>query len=63
MNTKRDLIIYRVITGLFTAHTIFNSVMYFAMYSMVVDMFTHLGAPTEIIYPMAIIKLSGIGVI
>jgi len=63
MQNKRDTIIYRVVTGLFTVYMVFTVIAYFAMHDMVADMFTSLGVPPEIIYPLAIIKLVGLAVI
>ncbi len=57
---KRDVIIYRVVTGLFSLFILMGVTMYFAQHGMVSDMFASLGVPTEIIYPLAIAKLLGI---
>lgn len=57
---KRDLIIYRVVTGLFSLMLVAGAITYFVKYEMVSDMFTSLGVPTEIIYPLAIVKILGI---
>lgn len=57
---KRDLIIYRVVTGLFSAFILMGASMYFLQHQMVSEMFTSLGVPTEIIYPLAIAKILGI---
>ena len=43
---KRDLIIYRVATGLLTLLMAFSATMYFAQHEMVRDTFTNLGFPT-----------------
>lgn len=57
---KRDLIIYRIVTGLFSLMLLAGAVTYFVQYEMVAEMFTSLGVPTEIIYPLAIAKILGI---
>lgn len=57
---KRDIIIYRVVTGIFTAHMLFTSVMYVFMYDMVSEMFESLGVSTAVIYPLAIAKVLGL---
>ncbi len=59
MNTK-DLIIYRVVTSIFTAHMLFTVAVYFLRYDMVNEMFESLGVPGSIIYPLAIAKLLGL---
>lgn len=57
---KRDVIIYRIVTALFTLILLMGAIMYFIQYDMVSEMFTHLGVPTEIIYLLAIAKLLGL---
>ena len=57
---KRDLIIYRVVTALFSLILLAGAITYFVNYKMVAEMFTSLGVPTEIIYPLAIAKILGI---
>lgn len=57
---KRDLIIYRVVTGIFSLMLFAGALMYFFKYEMVHEMFTSLGVPTEIIYPLAVAKILGI---
>ena len=57
---KTDLIIYRVVTGLFTLLMTFSATMYFAQYEMVSGVFKELGFPTFIIYPLAIAKILGL---
>lgn len=37
-----------------------GAVMYFVQYEMVSDVFTSLGVPSEIIYPLAVVKILGI---
>lgn len=57
---KRDLIIYRVVTGLFSLMLLAGAITYFVKYDMTSEMFTSLGVPTEIIYPLAIAKILGV---
>jgi hypothetical protein len=57
---KRDLIIYRVVTALFSLMLLGGAITYFVKYKMVSEMFISLGVPTEIIYPLAIAKILGI---
>ncbi len=57
---KRDLIIYRIVTGLFSLMLLAGAVTYFLNYEMVAEMFISLGVPTEIIYPLAIAKILGV---
>lgn len=57
---KRDLIIYYVVTALFSLMLLAGAIAYFVKYEMVAEMFTNLGVPIEIIYPLAVIKILGI---
>lgn len=57
---KRDLIIYRIVTGLFSLMLLAGAITYFVDYEMVSETFTSLGVPIEIIYPLAIAKILGI---
>ena len=57
---KRDLIIYRVVTGIFSLMLLAGAITYFVQYEMVSEMFTSLGVPTAIIYPLAIAKILGV---
>jgi uncharacterized membrane protein len=57
---KRDLVIYRVVTVLFSLILLAGAITYFVKYDMVSRMFISLGVPTEIIYPLAIAKILGI---
>lgn len=57
---KRNKVIYWIATGLFSALMIFSPVMYVIQNEMTREMFTSLGYPTYIIYPLAIAKLLGI---
>ncbi len=57
---KKDLLIYRIITGLFTALVLLGASQYFFMYEMAAEMFTALGFPPYLIYLMGIAKVLGI---
>jgi hypothetical protein len=57
---NRDLIIYRVVTGLFSLMLLAGAITYFVNYEMTSAMFISLGVPTEIIYPLAIAKILGV---
>ena len=57
---KRDKIIYYVATGLLTAMLLMSVGMYVFNNAMVSEMFTSLGYPTYIIYPLAAVKLLGL---
>ncbi len=57
---KRGLIIYRVITGLFTVLVLIGASQYFLNHEMVKEMFEGIKYPTYLIYPMGIAKISGI---
>lgn len=57
---KRDNIIYIVATALFSLMLLAGAITYFVDYEMVSDMFTHLGVPTAIIYPLAVVKIVGV---
>jgi hypothetical protein len=57
---KRDLIIYRIVTGLFSLLITAGAVTYFVSYEMVSEMFTSLGVAKEIIYPLAVAKILGV---
>ena len=57
---KRDLIIYRVVTALFSIMLLGGAITYFVDYEMTSKMFTSLGVPTEIIYPLAVAKILGV---
>lgn len=57
---KRNLIIYRIVTGIFSLMLLAGAITYFVNYEMIAEMFTSLGVPTEIIYPLAIAKICGI---
>ena len=57
---KRDLIIYRVVTGLFTLLTLMGVGMYLFQHDVAVEAYTKLGYPTYLIYPLAFAKLAGL---
>lgn len=57
---KRDLWIFRIVTGLFSVMMVGGASMYFLQNDQVREAFTNLGYPTFIIYPLAIAKLLGI---
>lgn len=57
---KRDLIIYRVFTGIFTIHMLLTVGVYFFMHDMVKETFESLGVSSAFIYPLAIAKLLGL---
>ena len=56
----KNLLYYRIATGLLTLLFGFSAIMYFAQNDMVAETFLALGFPTFIIYPLAIAKLLGI---
>lgn len=60
MSEKTVRIIYIVSTGLLTLMMIGSAGMYFFNYKMVSEVFTTLGFPTYIIYPLAIAKILGL---
>lgn len=57
---KRNLIIYRVTTGLLTLLMLLSVGMYVFQYQMVSENYALLGFPTFIIYPLAIAKILGL---
>lgn len=57
---NKNLLFYRISTGLMTLLFGFSAVMYFVQHEMVAETFSTLGFPTFIIYPLAIAKLLGI---
>ncbi len=60
MSNNRDKIVYWASTGLITVLMLFSAGMYFINYEMVSEVFTSLGYPTYIIYPLAIAKILGL---
>ncbi|WP_430968138.1 DoxX family protein [Spongiimicrobium sp. 2-473A-2-J] len=61
MKTKK--ILYWVATGLFSLLMLFSASMYFFNYEEVAQTFTKLGHPSYVVYPLAVLKLLGLGVI
>ncbi len=59
MKNKNQLI-YRIVTGLFSALMVFSASMYFAQYESVSKTFLQLGFPTFVIYPLALAKILGL---
>ncbi len=57
---NRDLIIYRIVTGLMSALAILGASMYFFNNELARGMFENLNFPTYIIYPLGIAKLLGV---
>lgn len=57
---KRDILIYRAVTGLFSAFMLFQVFAYFLMFDMTSEMFESLGVPTAMVYPLAIAKFLGL---
>ena len=57
---KRNIIIYRVVTGLFTVRMLFTVSVYFFVYEMVKEMFESLGVTAALIYPLAVAKILGL---
>ncbi len=60
MSNKTTKIIYWVTTGLLTALMLMSAGMYIFNNEMVREVFTKLGFPTYIIYPLAIAKILGL---
>lgn len=59
MNT-RDLWIYRVVTGVFSLMILMGAGMYFMQHAVVQEAFTTVGYPTNLIYPLAVVKILGV---
>ncbi len=57
---SKDKVIYWVSTGLLSIMMILSATMYFVKTDMASELFTKLGYPTYIIYPLAIVKILGI---
>lgn len=60
MNNKRNRIIYLIATGLLSIMMLGSAGMYFYDHAMVSEVFTKLGFPTYIIYPLAVAKILGL---
>ncbi len=56
-------IIYWIATGLLSAQMLFSAGMYFSQHDDIVQAFTSFNYPSYVIYPLAVLKLSGITVI
>ncbi|MGB0850950.1 MAG: DoxX family protein, partial [Bacteroidia bacterium] len=57
---NKDSIIFKIVFGLFSLMLLAGAITYFVQYDMVSEMFTSLGVPTAIIYPLAVAKILGI---
>ena len=57
---NRDLIIYRVVTGIFTLLVLMGASQYFFNHEVVKEMFEQIKFPTYLIYPMGVAKILGI---
>lgn len=57
---NKNLLIYRIVTGIFSLMLLAGAITYFVNYEMTAEMFTSLGVPTSVIYPLAIAKIMGI---
>ena len=57
---KRDKIIYWIATGLLSLMMLFSAGMYFFNHEEVVQVFTTLGYPAYIVYPLALAKVLGL---
>ncbi len=57
---KRDLIIYRIITGLFSALVVMGASQYFFNHEVVRGMFEGIEYPTYLIYPLGVAKFLGL---
>ncbi len=57
---KRDKLLYWIPTVLISGLMLLSATMYFVMNEMVTEIFTKLGYPTYIIYPLAVAKILGV---
>lgn len=57
---NKDLIIYRIITGLFSALVLVGASQYFFNHEVVKGMFESVQYPTYLIYPMGVAKFLGL---
>ncbi len=57
---KKDIIIYRIVTGLFSLLILMGAGMYLFQYENVAEIYVKLGFPTYIIYPLAFAKIAGL---
>ena len=60
MSSNRDKVIYWASTGLISALMLFSASMYFINNEMVREVFTSLGYPAYIVYPLATAKILGL---
>lgn len=60
MNTKANTIIYYISTGMLTLLMLMSAGMYVFAHETVSGLFTELGYPTYIIYPLATLKILGL---
>ena len=63
MDVKKLKIVYWIITGIMSAMLMSGAVAYFVVHDTVAEEFAALGYPEHLIYPLAIFKIAGIGVI
>lgn len=57
---NKNLLIYRIVTGIFSLLMLFSASMYLFQNEVAVKAFTTLGFPTYIIYPLAVLKILGL---
>ena len=57
---NKDLLIYRVLTGLFSLLVLMGASQYFINHEVVKGMFESLQFPTYLIYPMGVAKFLGV---
>ncbi len=57
---KKNLLIYRIATGMFSLLMLFSASMYLFQNDLAAEAFTNLGFPTYIIYPLAALKILGL---
>ncbi len=57
---KTNKTVYWISTGILSLLFLFSATMYLVNYDMVEGFFDHLGFPTWLIYPLAILKILGI---
>ena len=60
MNEKQNKIVYWASTGLLSLLMFFSAMMYFFQTPMASEMFTNLGFPVYIIFPLGVAKILGI---
>lgn len=57
---NREVLIYRIVTGIFSLMMVAGAITYFVQYDMTSETFTSLGVPSEMVYPLAIAKILGV---